>query len=205
MQQIQCYKDESAGYSQRLIDFIERGTLWENTLEMQQAITLEDAGWKVKVYWGNQTSENGDDIGIGLFAGQDISAGTVIRTCTIGKNLIMFDANTNLPDLTNLKTAKYLQNYAFNLECNTKTDANTDALFLMVPGCSINHSQNGSNVEGYCSEDAIHDFVTRDVKKREPLFCDYRLFGNAPKWFVGKLRESIGEEKNAFQDFNQFV
>ena len=202
MHPIKHYQDPTSGYTEKLKTFIEKGSDWEDSIQMQQSMTLEEAGWQVKVRWGRQTSDTGQDLGIGLIADQDLTAGRVIRICTVGKSLIIFNSTTNLPNLNNWKTAKYVQNYSFACECIV--DAGVDALLLYVPGNSLNHSENG-NTQATCYEEALHLAVTTDVKKGEPLFHDYRKFGRAPSWFLDKLRESIGDERTVFQGCNEYV
>ena len=59
-----------------------QGSLWDDRLALQSQWTLAEKGWKVAVEW-KMTSYGG----VGVFAAQDIPAGTVLRQGVWGVNL----------------------------------------------------------------------------------------------------------------------
>jgi len=201
MRGLKDYKDPTACYSRRVIEFIENGTPWEDSEIMQKALTPEEKGWNVKVKWGQQYI--GDlCLGLGVFADEYIPEGTVIRTGRIGVNQLLFNKNTNFPNIDNKATALYLKHYVYRCPCQVKD--NDENLVIYIPGSSFNHSTE-PNFDLVCWDGGANMVASRDICKGEPLNYDYKRFGAAPGWFKDILQEQFGETECVFQGENDYV
>ena len=189
--------------SKHVADFIEYGCPqeWEDSGEMQESLTLQEKGWCVQVKWDKQFV--GDVcIGVGLYADQDIAAGTILRQNKLGYNLIIFNETTNLPNLKHKRTAEYLQKYAHRCPC--LVDAGSMAMALLLPGDSLNHSEE-PNTRTRCHKDGSHLIATRDIKKGEPMSISYRAYGPAPEWFTDMLDDKLGNSEAIFPGTNDYL
>ena len=145
----------------------------------------------------------GDEcIGIGVFADENIKAGTVMREGRFGVNMVIFNRNTNYPNTKSNQTLEHLKNWAFVCPCHV--EGGGDDMMVYIPGSGINHRVNG-NTRQVCRCDGVDQVSVRDIPKGEPLGIDYNSFGCAPKWHLDALKETFGTEGCLFRGLNDFV
>ena len=140
---------------------------------------------------------NGEPIGLGVFADQSITRGTVLLHGKFGQNVLLFNQYDNLPQLKNPATAEYLRDYGGNCPCMKH-------MLAFMPGISCNHSNN-PNILMVPVKDGADLMAIRDIKKGEALNSDYRTYGIAPKWFVNMLQEETGDTKCMYPGYNDYV
>ena len=156
----------------------------------------------MKVCWGEEFV--GDHcIGIGVFADEDIEAGTVLRIGTIGVNLVIFNPTTNYPNKNKTKaTAEHLKNYAWVCPCHVKGGGKD--MMVLIPGSGINHRTQANSMT-VCRKDGVDLVAVRPIKRGEPISNDYNLFGRAPQWHVDMLKEAFGTDECVFRGLNDYV
>merc|ERR1712142_8244 len=181
--------------SKILKDFMTLGPTWSNSVEMQKEDS--EKGWKVKVFW-EMEYEKEDCLGLGLFADEPITKGTILRRGVFGKNLLVFDSEKNLPMTEVEATVEYLRNYAVLCPCGG------EHMIIWLPGCGCNHSTT-PNLRPFATADGIDIIATADILKGQSLRADYRLFGKAPKWFLEILAEKTGNTECVFPGQNDYV
>lgn len=68
-------------------------TVWSDRVALQSLWTLPEKGWKVAVEWRESSTLHG---GVGVFAVEAITAGTVLRVGKLGRNLLQFTSATDI-------------------------------------------------------------------------------------------------------------
>jgi len=182
--------------------FLKDGWLWNNSIEMQESMSLSEKGWQVEVAWRDAYTDDGTCIGIGVFANENISTGTVLRRGLLGRNLLVFDSKTIIPITKDKSSAEYLKNYAHVCPCNV--DDQDQSMVVWLPGSGLNHSVD-PNTRKICNEEGVYYLATRNIAEGDAITCDYGMYGVAPSWFTDMLEERLGSKDCMFQGFNDFV
>ena len=188
-----------------LYDYIKKNgppDSWQNTETLQACYTLEEKGWKVKVAFKQC------QYGLGVFADQDITKGTVLRTMESGKTLIIFYEN----DVNNFSdnAIKYISHFAHSVIDETDPNLNNhifkNSVQLCIPGVNMNHSVDNNCRWGYDeSGKGISCIIaTSDIKCGDELLNDYNEFGGgqAPAWYAKLIREK--GLNGVFKDLSNF-
>ena len=204
----------SSSYTPLLQKYVTDGVWWDSYTELQHSMTLHEKGWRVKVYWADDF-EDGQYIGLGVFAGENIPKGTVMRVAEIGVNIVLFNRTTNLPplhkvekskmadtDVDGKKTADHLKNYGFKCPCHV--GGGGDDMMVFLPGNAVNH-RIGGNTGLLCRKNGTDVIALRDITEGEPLRSDYNTFGRAPRWYTEVLKESLGTDECTFAGLNEYV
>merc|ERR1711936_84323 len=172
---------------------------WNQSEDMQASYSSEFKNFQVPVYWQqSQMLTALGASGIGVFSQLPVKAGTVLRKGVLGKNLMRFQCEEDLPRMTNT-TKKFLGHYGFG--CINELD--DEKVWLWVPGCSFNHHGVDNNVVNVETEEGVNLVACRDISKGEELLCDYHSYGKAPSWFKDfcDQYDIIG----AYEGMNNFV
>ena len=106
--------------------------------------------------------------GIGLFADEDIQAGTVTWRFIPGFDQLFLQSDIGkLPDAARAQIANY-----------TYLHAPTGAYVFCIDNARFMNHADIPNTDGVHAADAIegYDVATRDIAKGEELTCDYRRF-----------------------------
>lgn len=200
---------------------------WDDRIDIQSRWENDEKGWKVGVEWKHTI------YGTGLFATQDISAGTLLRKGRLGLNLIEFQSveeidnfcrgrgNSSSPEME--AKLNYVKDYlwGFNpnandsgydvLDCGTQklsTEHEQGRFFGMwVPGNGLNHDSNPNTVYRAAvpggTAVGIDLYALNDINNGDELLDDYRRHGTAPSWLLNFARER-GITLN-FAECNDFV
>ena len=164
-------------------------------------MTLKEKGWKVNVLWKDQFL-GGKCIGIGLFAQQDIPEGSILRIGKFGHDILIYNRETNIPDITNPGTLEHLANYSIVCPCQMVKGG--DDMVLWLPGVGINHSTN-PNCMVLCTVNGMCIISIQDIKDGEALVLDYNSFGSVPTWYEIMLRNNLGTATCVFPGANDYV
>lgn len=164
-------------------------------------MSLQEKGWQVKVCWKDEFIGN-HCIGIGTFAEEDISEGTVLRIGIFGSNMVIYNSEKNAPNVAVHGTMEYLLNYSGACPCNVA--AGGEDLIFFLPGCGVNHSPN-ANCKLVCTVNGVCLVATRDIKNGTVLGFDYNSFGTAPEWYKKMLRDNLGTDTCVFPGLNDYV
>ncbi|CAJ1957260.1 unnamed protein product [Cylindrotheca closterium] len=200
---------------------------WDDRIDIQKRWTNSEKGWNVGVEWKETP------YGAGLFATQDIDAGTLLRKGRIGLNLIEFqsieeidifcrgsgDCSSSEMDAKLMYVKDYLWGFNPNADergydildsgANKLSLEHEEARFfgMWVPGNGLNHSPNPNTVYRAAvpggTEVGIDLFALIDISKDDELLDDYRRHGTAPTWLLSFARER-GVTLN-FAECNDFV
>lgn len=200
---------------------------WDDRIDIQSRWTNAEKGWKVGVEW-KQTPH-----GAGLFAKQNIDAGTLLRKGRLGFNLIEFrsveEIDTFCKGNGNSSSAEveaklnYVKDYLWGFNPNADEsgydilDIGTRMLSpeheetrffgMWVPGNGLNHCSNANTVYRAAipggTAVGIDLYALTDIKDGDELLDDYRRHGTAPSWLLKFARER-GVTLN-FAECNDFV
>ena len=157
--------------------------LWSDRIALQNSFTLQEKGWQVSVEW--KVSPGG--YGIGVFAKQAISAGTILRIGILHVNLIQLNSIHDIESFCqaslNEKPAQYqarlqyVQDYLWGCYPSNMTDTNgyphtssinnnalVDERFfgMWIPGNGLNHNNIPNTV--YRSDDNFRTNTSTNVK-----------------------------------------
>merc|ERR1712039_395829 len=165
---------------------------------------------------GNDPKHGG---GMGAFAAEDISAGTLIRRSAMqGGNFLRMQSYEDLKEFCRLGDAdytdperaalkEYTTDYLFKAMPAFGTDPpDEQRIFGMwFPGCGDNCVNEGEkpNVEDRMVEEGIIGmYSTRDISKGQPLLSDYDAeFGKPPEW-ISKFANDHLDGKTVFAGMN---
>ena len=163
---------------------------WRDTIKMQSLYSLEDKGYKKKVYWQQSTI---DSSFAGIFAGEFIKKGEIIRVLEEGLTMIVFNSKEDLPPLTET-FLEYFPGYIGNAE---------DICQIFVPGMACNHNVVKANIWIEKNSDStVHVTARKDISKGEELFWDYHGNGTPPEWLANFAREhNVPLNYKGFCDF----
>lgn len=211
----------------RTIDTEDSTFNWDDRIDIQSRWKNDEKGWKVGVEW-KQTP-----YGAGLFAIQDIGAGTKLRKGRLGLNLVKFGSVAEIDsfcrgrgDSSSSETeAKlmYVKDYLWGFNPNADergydiVDSGTKRLSLgheearffgmWVPGNGLNHNPNPNTVYRAAAPGGIDVgidlYALIDIRKGDELTDDYRRHGTAPSWLLNFARE--GDFTLNFAECNDFV
>ena len=191
---------------------------WNDRIGLQARYSLKQKGWKVQVDW--RTTPHG----AGLFALQDISKGTILRTGVLGKNLMEFTSIQDIDDFcmqqgdtSEIIQARrnYVKDYLWGFskfadENGYPLDAKRDILEdgsrrfygMWIPGNGLNHNTTPNTVYRL-TDNGINLVALTDIKVNDELIDDYRRHGTAPEWLKGfALQHDVTLN---FADCNDFV
>lgn len=145
---------------------------WLDALAMQLSVPHEEKGWIVKVYWKKSIIAR-----FGVFAGEDLEAGTVLRRLVFGQNLMKINSKADFPPGPWSK--EWLQHHA------TVIDEDGD-IVCFLPGSTMNHSDKENCA--YRKTAVGYDcFLTRSVKRGEELVSDYSVLPTLPLWYKKEM------------------
>lgn len=188
---------------------------WDNRIALQQMWKNEEKGWKVEVEWKDTP------FGIGLFAKQDIGAGTTLRRGVTGCNLKQFTSVEEIeafcqsgvhPNEYDARL-RYVSDYLWGFTTQGTNpggyppkDQSQDEKYrfygMWIPGNGLNHDAHPNTVYR-TSPDGIDLVALVDVSSGSELFDDYRRHGQAPQWLL-----DFGNNYNVslnFSECNDFV
>lgn len=192
---------------------------WDDRIKLQATWSLREKGWLLDCFEWKPTPQHG----IGLFATQDISAGTVLRIGTKGKNLKFFTSANDIEDFCNgqgeqhyVSRLNYVKDYLWGY--NTMADEqgyelpgrpkDSESFYfaMWVPGNGLNHNPIPNTV--YCTlsggiDQGIALVALTDIQKSHELVDDYCRHGSAPEWL-----QEFAKQKNItlnFANCNDFV
>lgn len=159
---------------------------WDDRQALQDAFTLAEKQWQVQVYWKSTP------YGIGLFAGQDITKGQVLRIGTNGDNLISFQSVQDVDEFCQGSDSKlrYVKDYLWGFYLNADESGyplNMSQRFfgMWVPGNGLNHCETPNTVyrarEGG-TKVGIQLVALSNIQNGDELYDDYRRHGPAPQW-----------------------
>jgi len=204
-------KDASASSEEELTNVIAQLTasnkcaaFWNDRIALQNRFSNREKGWQVEVEWKSSA------FGVGLFACENVCAGTLLRVGKIGSNLMEFtcieDVEQFLTPSSDQEEYKaklnYFSDYTYGLS-RRKNDSNDRFIGMWVPGFGLNHHTSPNVVQRTDDLGCIHLYALMDIKKGEEMFEDYRLFGSAPEW----LRDFASNHniRLTFQNCNDYV
>ena len=191
---------------------------WDDRIGLQKLWNLKEKGWKVSVEWKSTP------FGIGLFAAEDIAAGTVLRDGVLGRNLFQFrnvhEIEEFCRDSENEYNSRlrYISDYLWGFDPNSDERGYTvhtsfhDERFFgcWIPGNGLNHNPTPNTVyrprRSASSSGGLVGITLNalcDVPRGQELYDDYRRHDHAPEW----LRE-FSKAKNVILNFaecNDFV
>lgn len=90
--------------------FQQRHIEWSDRISLQSALSLKDKGWNVAVQW-KETAH-----GVGVFAGDSIAAGAVLRVGKNGRNLLQFKCRDDIETFCT----------SGSIDCSTSSSGNSD-------------------------------------------------------------------------------
>lgn len=190
---------------------------WDDRIALQATWTVSEKGWQTEAVDWRETP-----FGVGLFAKEDIIAGTVLRIGKNGRNLQQFTCKQDIEDFCacgedSLARLNYVKDYLWGYSKvadesgyvmpGDKSDDPENWFFGMwVPGNGLNHSPTPNTVYRTLpggTEEGIMLLALTDIQKDEELYDDYRRHGSAPKW----LKEFAQEKQITlnFAECNNFV
>mmetsp|Transcript_51502 Transcript_51502/g.85342 ORF Transcript_51502/g.85342 Transcript_51502/m.85342 type:complete len:234 (-) Transcript_51502:19-720(-) len=201
------------------------GIDWDDRIALQSRWSLREKGWQVKVEW-KQTP-----YGCGLFAAEDIAAGSIIRIGLKGKNQLEFQNLEELeaflvgPSSSNKKAnssdkafqsrVRYVGDYVYGFNRNADKrgypvagkDSQDRWFGCWIPGNGINHSKEANTLYSSApggTNEGVNLVALCDITKGEQLFDDYRRHGNAPQW-MREFANKYNVASLVFPDCNDFV
>ena len=164
---------------------------WDDRIALQQSWSNFEKGWKVDVEWRH------GKFGVGLFAAQDISSGTLLREGKLGVNLIEFttideieDFCLNAGDEEYNSRLNYVADYLWGFTtrgtnkrgyASSSQDDHDRFYGMWIPGNGLNHSLEPNTVYR-TSEGGIDLVALEDILSGKELFDDYRRHGTPPEW-----------------------
>ena len=178
---------------------------WNDRMALQACWTAKEKGWQTDdaaVDW-RQTQ-----FGVGLFAKQDIAAGTVLRIGVNGRNLQQFTCGQDIEDFCRarggideyLARLNYVKDYLWGY-CTVTDDLGYEQkpgdksqnpaadqqwfYGMWVPGNGLNHNPTPNTVYRTLpggTEEGIMLVALTDIPKNQELYDDYRRHGSAPPW-----------------------
>lgn len=178
---------------------------------------IEEKGWLVGVEWKEAPNHGG---GMGAFATEDISGGTLIRRSPfLGANFIHLKSYDDLAlfcgigddgwtDAQRDACKAYLTDYLFRSQpifgTSVPDDQRTYGVWL--PGCGDNCVNDGEapNVEDRLIEEGavMGMYAKIDIKKGQPLLSDYDSdYGVPPEWIARFAVEHL-DSKIVFAGMN---
>lgn len=184
-------------------------------IALQSKWSLTEKGWQVNVEWKET------EFGIGVFASEAISAGTLLRLGKNGQNLLQFKCRDDIEafcgdDSDCEQRLSYVKDYLLGYSALTDErgykaarsfDAEQDRFFGMwLPGNGLNHNCSPNTVYRTLpggTENGIVLVALTNIKAGHELYDDYRRHGAAPAWlseFAKEKRVSLN-----FPDCNDFV
>jgi len=164
---------------------------WIDRIQMQNAYSLKEKGWKVQVKWQDSSIEGA---GTGCFVQEDVKKGQLVRAATTGKNLIRFRDKSELPKNMSSVTKNYISNYCAQVD---------DFVMIFLPGNCFNHSSDPNIDMLIADEKTLHMVACKDMKAGEEIFQDYYTFGEPPEY----LKELAKNEKMelVFTGYNAYL
>lgn len=186
---------------------------WDDRIALQKSWSNSEKGWKVDVEWKMTP------FGVGLFAAQDIVAGTILRTGVIGCNLKELSSIEHIEEFCQsgredeyYARLRYVADYLWGFTVSgTDKEGYCDAhhqderhrfFGAWVPGNGLNHSPRPNTV--YRTTPRGIDLVAlTDVMSGDELYDDYRRHGQAPKWLADFARQK--QLTLNFAECNDFV
>jgi hypothetical protein len=184
---------------------------WDDRVSLQENWTNKSKGWQVNVEWKL------GPFGAGVFATQDISAGTLLRYGRCGYNQMQFKSAEDIEafcrdeDTGDLKPAlvSYVSDYFYGFNPNDgRTGDDVAAMWygIWVPGNGLNHSETPNTVYRLSPGGVavgIDLVALTDVRSGDELVDDYRRHGKAPSW-AANFAEKLSISMN-FEGSNNFV
>jgi hypothetical protein len=186
---------------------------WNDRIALQSRWSLMRKGWKVAVDWKET------EYGIGVFAGEAIAAGTLLRLGKNGRNLLQFKCREDIEAFCGdgsdyQQRLSYVKDYLWGYCTNTdeqgyKVPDSTDAdrfFGMWLPGNGLNHNFSPNTVYRTLqggTDDGIMLVALTDIKAGQELYDDYRRHGDAPAWLL-----EFAKDKHVtlnFPDCNDFV
>jgi len=182
---------------------------WANRLELQNQWTNSEKGWQVAVEW------NQGPYGVGLFAEETISEGTLMRQGVIGRNLVRFQGETCLYQFLGCwndprypERLDYVADYLYGVDL--RNDGKEDQWFygIWLPGHGINHDYD-SNIVFHAVWDiddtliGLNLHASQDIQEGQEILENYHAFGRAPPWLL-EFKDRAKIDLN-FVDCNSFV
>ena len=160
---------------------------WKDRIKMQSLYSLEDKGYKKKVYWEKSTI---DSSFAGIFAEEYIMKGEIIRVLEKDVTMIVFNGKEDLPPLTET-FMDYFPEYIGSTD---------DICHMFVPGIGCNHHVTKANIwfEKY-SDRIVHVIALKDISKGEELLHDYHDNGTPPEWL-----SNFAKEHNKHLNYKEF-
>lgn len=155
--------------------------------------------------------------GVGLFAAEDIAAGTVLRTGVIGRNLLQF---TNADDIESFcqrggsdefdSRLRYTCDYLWGFTTKGTDEQGYRDTYkekhrfygCWVPGNGLNHKTEPNTVYR-SSENGINLVALTEVEAGDELYDDYTRHGRAPEWLLA-FSQKYNVNLN-FAECNDFV
>ena len=186
---------------------------WDNRIALQKLWSNSEKGWRVEVEWRNTP------YGVGLFAAQDISGGTILRTGIIGCNLMQFTTVDDIQAFCEISIdeydsrLRYVSDYLWGFTTcgtdekgylvNSHQDEENRFYGMWIPGNGLNHDENPNTV--YCTtKDGIDLVALQHIESGSELYDDYRRHGQAPDWLLEFARDYQVATLN-FPECNTFV
>jgi len=174
---------------------------WDDRIGLQEKWTNAEKVWKVSVEW------KATPYGAGVFAAQDIRAGTVIRVGRNGLNQLHVRGATDVEAFCRAGNAgkdteddayrsrlEYAKDYLYGFFPNTNErgypedpTAEPEVVSMWIPGNGLNHNLEPNTVyrpSEAGAEVGINLETLCDVKCGEELVDDYRRHGKAPSWAI---------------------
>ena len=164
---------------------------WIDRFKMQNAYSLEAKGWKVQVNW-KESSITG--AGVGVFVGEDVEKGQLIREAITGKNLIRLRNKSDLPKNPSSVTKNYFTNYCSQVD---------DFTYIYLPGNCKNHSTDPNTILKVADEETLHLVACKDMKAGMELTGDYYACGEPPKYLTDFA--AIHKIDLLFSGYNSFM
>lgn len=179
--------------------------------------STKEKGWLVGIEWKTAPNHGG---GMGAFATEDVSAGTLIRRSAFeGGNFIQMSSYEDLAAFCGIGDPKftdaqrdackaYLTDYLFRAQPIVGTTPPDDqrTFGVWLPGCGDNCVNPGElpNVEDRLIEEGtvMGMYAKRDIKKGEPLLSDYdNDYGVPPDWIARFAKDHL-DSKIVFAGMN---
>jgi len=194
---------------------------WDDRISLQAMWAAQEKGWQTdscSVDWRDTP------FGVGLFANEDITAGTVLRIGKNGRNLKQFTCTQDIEDFCKNGSATeddyrsrldYVKDYLWGYstvaddrgyEIPGQSFAKDRFFGMWVPGNGLNHSDTPNTVYRTLpggTDEGIVLMALQNIVKDEELFDDYRRHGSAPAWLMEFAKEK--QVTLNFAECNDFV
>lgn len=168
---------------------------WDDRRGLQKCWTYQEQNLLVNVEW--KLSE----FGTATFAGEDIPAGTSIRIVHEGEHYVTFKGPEDVEDFLEGKgywalngnpvdkeeyeaRLRYISDYMVSLDPAIDPHG-VDVVYCKFPGNSNNHHAEEYNVQVIAANKDANVLILvalKDIKKGEPLYQNYQLWGKPPTW-----------------------